>query len=435
MNRFLPILLTIFLTFYFSLFSFHFSLFTLHDSFSQGIWKTYTRADGLAGDTVYCIAQDKIGNIWFGTRGAGLSKLDTNGVWTSFANTDSFVFIKDIEIDSLNNKWLALSQRGAVLYGAYVVKFDDSTFTYYCPQGDPYYSIIGPICMGKDSLGHIWCGTGKQLAYWFDGAAWHPWYVYGTGMVSKVNEIKTDRRGKLYFAHDRGIATLYDWFYIYWTADMAFDKQNRMWFGGFDYQGLGRYDGQNWHFYTTDDGLLSLDIGAVAIDSSNNVWINEGLSGVAKFDGKTFTHFTHEQGLAYDWVWDIYVDHRGDVWFATRGGGVSVFHDTTMTRVRQEIEPLDITKTFSMFHSYPNPFNNSTMISYLLLTNNKIKLSIYNLMGKEVRQLINEEQSAGEYQITWNGKDYNEKEVSSGIYIAVLKSDDSKQSIKLSLIR
>jgi len=428
MNRLIPILLTAIL------------LFTAHSAFSQGMWKTYTRADGLAGDTVYCITQDKLGNYWFGTRGAGLSKLDTNGVWTNFMNTDSFVFIKDIEIDRLNNKWLALSQRGGVLYGGYVVKFDDSTFTYYCPQGDPYYSILSPICMGQDSLGNIWCGTGKQLAYWFDGVTWHPWYVYGTGSVSKVNEIRTDRHGKLYFAHDRGIATLYDWLYIYWTIDMAFDKQNRMWFGGWDYQGLGRYDGQNWDFYTTDDGLLINDLFDVAVDSNNNVWLANGTAwgiyyGVSKFDGHTFTHFNHEQGLAYDKVWVIYVDHKGDVWFGTWGGGVSVFHDTTTTKVRQKIEPSDITKTFSLFHNFPNPFNTSTMISYLLVTNNKIELSIYNLMGKEVKQLVNEEQSAGEYQITWNGKDNNEKEVSSGIYIAVLTSGKFKKSIKLTLIR
>jgi len=55
MNRLIPILSTIFL------------LFTVHCAFSQGIWKTYTRADGLAGDSAFCIAQDKLGNMWIGT--------------------------------------------------------------------------------------------------------------------------------------------------------------------------------------------------------------------------------------------------------------------------------------------------------------------------------------------------------------------------------
>jgi hypothetical protein len=91
MNRIIPILITIIL------------LFTVHSAFSQGIWKTYTRADGLAGDSAFCITQDKLGNMWIGTWGAGLSKLDTNGNWTNYLGG----VIYDIEIDSLNNKWLA----------------------------------------------------------------------------------------------------------------------------------------------------------------------------------------------------------------------------------------------------------------------------------------------------------------------------------------
>jgi len=405
----------------------------------QGIWKTYTTADGLAGNAVRCITQDKAGNYWFGTWGTGLSKLDSNGVWINFMNTDSTVFILDIEIDSLNNKWLALSQLGGSLFGGYVVKFDDTTFAYYSPSGDPYYSLSSPICLGQDSLGQIWCGT-VQLAYWFDGAAWHPWYVFGTGPVSKVLEIKTDRHGKLYFAHDRGIATLKEYLYQRWTTDMAFDNQNRLWFGGYDYQGLGMFDGQNWHFYTTNDGLLTNDINDVAIDSSNNVWIANCVSGytklgVSKFDGHTFTHFNHEQGLAYDDIADIYVDKKGDIWFATYDGGVSVLHDTTTTRVKQIIKPAKMIKTFSLFQNYPNPFNSSTSISYYIMTNSEVELSIYNLMGKDVIKLIDEEQSTGEYQIPWNGKDSSGKEVSSGIYVAVLKSGEFKKSIKLTLIR
>ncbi len=113
-----------------------FSLITDHWALSQGIWKTYTTADGLAGNFVFCIAQDKRGNMWFGSWDAGISKLDTNGVWTTFIN-DPSVAICDIEIDSSNNKWFALSQMSGGYHGGYVVKFDDSTFTYYSPLGTP----------------------------------------------------------------------------------------------------------------------------------------------------------------------------------------------------------------------------------------------------------------------------------------------------------
>lgn len=427
MNRLIPILITIFL------------LFTVHCAISQGIWKSYTTADGLAGNFVFCITQDKLGNMWFGTRGNGLSKLDTNGVWTNFMNTDSTVYIYDIEIDSLNNKWLALAQDHARLFGTYVVKFDDSNFTYYSPTGNPI-DHPKPLSLGQDSLGHIWCGTTKQLAFWFDGVAWHPWYVYGTGSVSQVHEIRTDRQGKLYFAHDRGIATLREYLDDQWhwfTYDIAFDKQNRLWCAG---KGFGMFDGQNWHLYTTEDGLLINRFFDVAVDSNNNIWIANQLNGyiplgVSKFDGHTFTHYNHLRGLAYDDVDEIYIDKKGDIWFGTYGGGVSVLHDTTMTRVIQITEPSDIIKTFALFQNYPNPFNSSTSISYYVGIDNKVELSIYNLIGKEVVKLIDEEQITGEYQVIWNGNDNNRKEVSSGIYLAVLKSNELPKVIKLTLIR
>ena len=56
-------------------------------------------------------------------------------------------------------------------------------------------------------------------------------------------------------------------------------------------------------------------------------------------------------------------------------------------------------------------------------------------MGTEVKKLADEKQSAGEHQIIWNGKNNNGKEVSSGIYFAILKSNTINKTIKLILIR
>jgi ligand-binding sensor domain-containing protein len=420
MNRLIPILITVIL------------LFTVHCAFSQGIWKTYTRADGLAGDSAFCIAQDKLGNMWFGTWGAGLSKLDTNGSWTNYLGS----VIYDIEIDSLNNKWLA--------YGKYVIKFDDSTFTYYkpAPEGYPDHCYV----LGQDSLGQIWCGVyNSGGGYWFDGNVWNYCYVPGLlGNYDGVNEIKTDRFGKLYFAHSYGISTKTQFlFNVGETIDLAFDKQNRLWFGVVDWKtGLWMYDGKTLSRWNKDNGLINPlgKVYDVAIDSRNNVWIANApygskFYGVSKFDGTTFTHFNVADGLSAGYVYDICVDQKGDIWFATDGGGVSVLHDTTTTSVAPLIPPVQSVQFFSLYQNYPNPFNANTCIKYDLDATGKIQLSIYNLLGKELRTLVNEHQSAGEHQINWNGTDNSGKEVSSGIYIALLNTKNFRQSIKLSLIR
>jgi hypothetical protein len=412
-------------------------LYLPYSAFSQGIWKTYTRADGLAGDTVYCIAQDKIGNYWFGIRGAGLSKLDTNGDWISFMNGDSFVVIGDIEIDNTNNKWMIVQQLGGHYAGeSHVVKFDDSTFTYYTPTWSPYYHPK-PHCLGQDSLGHIWCGTSYVLAYWFDGLNWNLFSIPGLyGTYSYVHEIKTDRQGKLFFAHDDGISTLESCIFGRRTGDIAFDRQNRMWFTTFlSNWGLGMFDGMTWYSYTWEDGLLRNDLGDVTIDSSNNVWFGyAGGFGVCKYDGHTFSHFDYHDGLAHNDVRDIYVDEKGDIWFATRRG-VSVLHDTTTTRVVNSNKFVNDKNSMNLFYNYPNPFNNVTQIKYALNTAQNVELTIYNLLGEEVITLINKWHQPGEYMVQWDGKNRDSKEVNSDLYIALLKSGVFKKTIKLSLIR
>jgi len=425
MNRFIPILITIFL------------LFTAHDVFSQGIWKTYTTADGLAGNRVSRIAQDKIGNLWFGTEYTGVSMMDTNGVITNFMNIDSSAYIIDIEIDSLNNKWFALYQHGVAYYGTYIVKFDDSSYTYFEPTGSAIYDPL-PYCLGQDSLGQIWCGgTRFGISYWFDGTDWHEYYVPGTELYSSVNEIVMDRNGKLYFAHDRGIATFYDFLFWGWqVCDIAFDKQNRLWCAPNSWMwGLAMFDGENWYAHTEEDGLLKNDLWAVAVDSSSNVWVSYfDILGVSKFDSHSFTHFNQDDGLAHNEVRDIFVDRKGDIWFATRGG-VSVLHDTTTTKVKEKLRSENEVKTYRLYQNYPNPFNSSTTISYYLTTDSRVELSIYNLTGTEVITLVNERKTRGLHKTQWNGENNSVMEVSSGLYLAVLRCGDFKQLIKLSLIR
>ncbi len=66
--------------------------------------------------------------------------------------------------------------------------------------------------------------------------------------------------------------------------------------------------------------------------------------------------------------------------------------------------------------NYPNPFNPSTIISYDLPQESKVSISIYNLKGQKVKELINGSQPAGSFSVEWNGTDEFGKQVSSGIY-------------------
>ncbi len=85
--------------------------------------------------------------------------------------------------------------------------------------------------------------------------------------------------------------------------------------------------------------------------------------------------------------------------------------------------------------NYPNPFNPATTISYSLPQEGKVSLNIYNIKGQLVKQLIDGSQPEGYYEVVWNGKDNNEKSVSSGIYFYKLSTKDETIMKKMLMLK
>ncbi len=87
--------------------------------------------------------------------------------------------------------------------------------------------------------------------------------------------------------------------------------------------------------------------------------------------------------------------------------------------------------------NYPNPFNPSTTISFSVTQNSGfVTLDIYNIKGQKVKSFpINQFTNSPVHQIIWDGKDYNNKQVSSGIYFYKLQTVDFQQVKKMMLIK
>jgi hypothetical protein len=90
---------------------------------------------------------------------------------------------------------------------------------------------------------------------------------------------------------------------------------------------------------------------------------------------------------------------------------------------------------FSLFQNFPNPFNPSTTITYEITAKSKVVLKIYNILGQEVRALVNNHQISGKYTVSWDGKDDRGKPVSSGMYIYRIQAGDKSQSRKMLLLK
>lgn len=105
------------------------------------------------------------------------------------------------------------------------------------------------------------------------------------------------------------------------------------------------------------------------------------------------------------------------------------------TSVENINEDKNLPKDFWLFQPYPNPFNFSTIIDYQLRRENFINIKIYDITGHEVIQLVDQRQPAGDYQISWNGKDKQGGDAPSGIYFVKLKTRSFIQIRKMLLIR
>lgn len=87
-------------------------------------------------------------------------------------------------------------------------------------------------------------------------------------------------------------------------------------------------------------------------------------------------------------------------------------------------------------NNYPNPYNNSTIITFSLPNQMFVSLKIYNILGEAVETLINNElKNAGTYRISWEGVDKKNKQLSSGIYIYTLKTESQLISKKIQLLK
>jgi hypothetical protein len=103
------------------------------------------------------------------------------------------------------------------------------------------------------------------------------------------------------------------------------------------------------------------------------------------------------------------------------------------------VKPLDLTvvnpEDYQLSQNYPNPFNPSTKINFTLPMNKNITMKVYDILGNEIKTLVNGDVAKGSYEVTWDGTNNFNQPVASGTYITVLKYGNFTKSIKMSLVK
>jgi len=90
---------------------------------------------------------------------------------------------------------------------------------------------------------------------------------------------------------------------------------------------------------------------------------------------------------------------------------------------------------FNVEQNYPNPFNPETSIKFSVKEDAWVTLRIYNVLGQVVTTLVNEQKPAGEYVISWNGKNRDNVDVASGVYFYRIQAGDYESVRRMTLLR
>ena len=90
---------------------------------------------------------------------------------------------------------------------------------------------------------------------------------------------------------------------------------------------------------------------------------------------------------------------------------------------------------FSLHQNYPNPFNPTTSLRYDLPENNLVNITIYDMMGKQVKTLVNQTQDAGYKSVIWDATNDYGKPVSAGIYLYQIQAGEYIQTKKMVLLK
>jgi len=113
--------------------------------------------------------------------------------------------------------------------------------------------------------------------------------------------------------------------------------------------------------------------------------------------------------------------------------GVSLQLNPVITGVSDPGTEGAVPNSFGLFQNAPNPFNPETVVRFQVPVRSHVELRVYNLLGQEIRTLVDEIKAPGVHQVVWNGRDNQGQPVASGVYFLQMKAATPEKSTFVAL--
>lgn len=106
-----------------------------------------------------------------------------------------------------------------------------------------------------------------------------------------------------------------------------------------------------------------------------------------------------------------------------------------LTSIKDQSAQTAVPSGFELSQNYPNPFNPETNIAFTLPTNTRVKMAVYDLLGKEVVRLVDGDLQQGKYTVRWDGRDSRGVQVATGTYLYRLETENMNKTRTMLYLR
>jgi len=178
--------------------------------------------------------------------------------------------------------------------------------------------------------------------------------------------------------------------------------------------------GYSWQVQLTDGGAIS----DYWISDEKNIWIVGGKTLKTTNGGQSWESFWHPSNYA---IYSVQFIKNKLGWFTGGEGTILKFYnDSPSTIETKEINKIFL--NYSISNNYPNPFNPITKIRYSVPQLAQVQIKIFDVLGKEIAILVNEEKPAGNYEVEFNSHSDAGQNLPSGVYFYQLRIRDPETS-------
>jgi ligand-binding sensor domain-containing protein len=377
---------------------------------------------------IYSLAINSNGDIFAGT--------DLNGFFRSTDNGDNWT---NLGLMNLKTTGICIKPDGDIL----LINLDHQMAggVFHSVDNGNSFTNMGFTSPGSsiaiNSNGHIFVGTLSQGVYRStdNGGYWvqinqgltdlHPnSFTKNTSGDIFVGTMfggvfRSTNNGNNWIQINQGLTTNY-------ILSLAI-KSNGDIFAGTQGGGVFRStnNGNNWAQINQGLAGEGLYIASLEINLTGNIYAATGF-GIFRSTNNGNSWDQINQGLQNINIYSLAINSNGDVFAGTADGVFRSLYSATSINTSE----INTISNFELYQNYPNPFNPSTKIRYQLPNESKVVIKIYNILGSEVLELLNEQKEAGIYEV-----EFNSDNLSTGTYIYKIYADNFVQTKKMILLK